>query len=231
MTKNQKRILAVLVIIFIAYSVVVFAMPFKMNGIFWLSYIFAVISVAAQVYVLKTAFDGAESVKSKFYGFPIAQVGVAYMAAQLVLSLIFMIFAAITPIWIAVIVFVLLLAAAAIGFISADVMRDEIERQDVKLAADISCMTTLRSLVYSLPGQCEDTEAKNILQDLADEFRYSDPVSGETLRDIETELEILVGQLQTAVSKADTKDIVSAANKVRNVLTERNRLCKLNKGK
>lgn len=231
MGKNQKRILTVLAIIFVAFSVVVFALPFKMNGIFWLSYIFAVISVAAQIYVLKTAFDGAENVRSKFYGFPIAQIGVVYMAAQLILSLIFMIFAAITPVWLVLIVFVLLLAAAAIGFISADVMRDEIERQDVKLSADVSCMTTLRSLVYSLPGQCEDTEAKNILQDLADEFRYSDPVSSEFLRDIETELEILMGQLQTAVSKADTKDIVSTANKTANALTERNRLCKLNKGK
>ncbi|MDE7293558.1 MAG: YrzE family protein [Oscillospiraceae bacterium] len=231
MTKNQKRILAVLAIIFIAYSVVVFALPFQMNGMFWLSYIFAVISVAAQVYVLKTAFDGTESVKSKFYGFPIAQVGVVYMAAQLILSLIFMIFSAITPMWIAVIVFVLLLAAAAIGFISADVMRDEIERQDVKLAADVSCMTTLRSLVYSLPGQCEDTEAKKLLQDLADGFRYSDPVSSESLKDVETELERLVGELQTAVSEGDTKNIISAAKKTENVLDERNRLCKLNKGK
>lgn len=231
MTKNQTRVLAVVIIVLIAFSVIAFAVPFVKTGLFWLSYIFAVISIFAQIYVLKVAFDGAESIKSKFYGFPIAQIGFFYMAAQVVVSLVFMILSAVVPIWIAVVVDVLLLAAAAIGFIAADVVRDEVERQDVKLEADVSCMTTLRSVVYSLPAQCEDSKANKVLQELADDFRYSDPVSSNALKDIETDLENMVAQLQTAVTEENKTDILSIAKKTKNLLTERNRLCKLNKGR
>ena len=231
MTKNQTRILAVVIIVLIAFSVIAFAVPFVKTGLFWMSYIFGVISILAQLYVLKVAFDGAESIKSKFYGFPIPQVGFVYMAAQVVVSLVFMILSAVVPIWIAVVVNILLLAAAAIGFIAADVVRDEVERQDVKLEADVSCMTTLRSVVYSLHAQCEDSEANKVLQELADDFKYSDPVSSNALKDIETDLENMVAQLQTAVTEENKTDILSLAKKTKNLLTERNRLCKLNKGK
>ena len=229
MTKNQKRTIVVLAIVLAAFSVIAFALPFKMNGVFWLSYLFGILAIAIQVYVLKVAFNGTDSVKSKFYGFPIAQIGIIYMAVQLVLSIIFMALAAIAPIWIAVILYVIALAVAAIGFIGADAMRDEIERQDIKLETDTSCMTTLRSLVYPLAGQCEDAEAKKALEELADEFRYSDPVSSEALKTIEMELEIRVADLQKAVADGDANVISTECKKVMKTLVERNRLCKLHK--
>lgn len=231
MTKNQKRTLVVLAIVLIVFSILAFALPFKKNGLFWLSWLFGVLAIAVQVYVLKIAFNGADSVKSNFYGFPIAQIGIIYMVVQLVLSLIFMTLAAVAPIWIAVVLYVLALAAAAIGFIGADAMRDEIGRQDVKLETDTSCITTLRSLVYPLAVRCNDADAKAALTELADEFRYSDPVSNDVLKTIETELETAVAKLQEAVSAGNAEQITGECRKVSELLTERNRLCKLNKKK
>jgi hypothetical protein len=231
MTKNQKRILAVIAIVFIAFTVITFAVPFNKNGLFWLSYIFAIISILTQIYVLKVAFDGTDSTKSKFYGFPIAQVGVVYMCVQLVLSIIFMALSTIAPIWLAVVIYILLLALAGIGFISTDAVRDEIVRQDVKLEANVSCMTTLRSIVYPLTDMSSDNNAKKALQDLADEFRYSDPVSNESLKDIESELENQVGELQLAVTEENAENIIALCKKIKITLTERNRLCKLGKRK
>ena len=231
MTKNQKRTLVVLAIVLIVFSILGFALPFKKNGLFWLSWLFGVLAIAVQVYVLKIAFNGADSVKSNFYGFPIAKIGIIYMVVQLVLSLIFMTLAAVAPIWIAVVLYVLALAAAAIGFIGADAMRDEIGRQDVKLETDTSCITTLRSLVYPLAVRCNDADAKAALIELADEFRYSDPVSNDALKTIETELETAVAKLQEAVSAGNAEQITGECRKVSELLTERNRLCKLNKKK
>lgn len=132
MKKNQIRGLTVILIILAVFSVISFLLPFKTTGMFWLSYIFGAASVLVQIYVLKTAFCGSNEVKSKFYGFPIARIGVVYMIAQLILSIIFMILADFAPWWIAVIAFVVLLAAALIGFISSDAMRDEIEQDRIK---------------------------------------------------------------------------------------------------
>lgn len=229
MKKNQIRGLAVILIILAVFSVISFLLPFKMTSVFWLSYIFGAVSVLVQIYVLKTAFCGSNEVKSKFYGFPIARIGAVYMTVQLILSVIFMILADIAPWWIAVIAFVVLLAAAAIGFISSDAMRDEIEAQDTRLEINTSCMLTLRSLVYPLAGQCDDKNEKEVLRELADEFKYSDPVSSDALKEIEAELEKQVAELQTAVSEVRNPEVVALCRKVNNTLIERNRLCKLSK--
>ena len=231
MTKNQIRAITVMAIVLIVFSVIAFALPFKMNSLFWLSYLFGILAIVVQVYVLKIAFHGTDSVKSKLYGFPIAQIGIIYMTVQLALSLIFIALAEVAPIWIAVILYVLALAAAAIGFIGADAMRDEIERQDVKMEKDTSCIITLRSLVYPLAGKCADADAIDALKELADEFRYSDPVSNATLKTIEVKLDTAVAKLQEIVSTGKTEEIKSECKKVSELLTERNRLCRLNKRK
>ncbi len=231
MKKNQIRGLVVILIMLAVFSLIAFLPPFVKTAVFWLSYIFGVISILAQIYVLKTAFDGENIAKSRFYGFPIAKIGVVYAAAQLILSIVFMIVAAVLPAWIAVLAFVILLAAAAIGFIAADTVRDEINEQDKKLETNTSCMITLRSIVYPLSAQCDDENAKKSLTDLADQFRYSDPVSSEAIKDIESELELLTAELQIAVNEARNSEIVPLCKKVSNTLMERNRLCKLNKKK
>ncbi len=225
MKKNQVRALIVILLILAVFSVIAFAAPFKMTAVFWLSYIFGVISVAVQIYVLKTAFGKSEKVRSRFYVFPVAQLGVVYMAVQLILSIVFMIFAAVVPMWVAVIFFAVLFAAAAVGFVSADAIRDEIERQDDGLETSTSCM------IYTLADKCDDGEAKKAIQNLSDEFKYSDPVSSEPLRDIESELEDGVAGLQSAVNENKVSEILPLCKNVNSLLAERNRLCRLNKKK
>ena len=229
MAKNQKRTLIVLAIVLIVFSVLAFVLPFEMNHLFWLSYLYGVFAIAVQLYVRKTAFNETDSVKSKFYGFPIVQIGIIYMAVQLLLSLIFMALAAAAPIKIAIILYVFVLAVAAVGFIGADAMRDEVERQDVKLETDTSCITTLRSQVYPLAGRCADAAAKAALTELADEFRYSDPVTSEALKTIEGDLKTAVAKLQEVVTAENAEQIKIRCREVTELLAERNQLCKLNK--
>ena len=227
--KSQLRIGIILLIVLAVFSVITFAVPFEHTAVFWISYGMGVFALLVLGFVLMSMFGKETTVRSKFYGFPIARIAWCYGAAQLILSLIFMIFSARIPVWIPVIVYVVLFAAAAIGLIGADAMRDEIVRQDAKLKADISCMTTLRSIVYPLADRCPDPGAKKALGHLADDFRYSDPVSSEALKPVENDLQDLVSELQNAVSDGDISQITALCGKISTVLTERNRLCKLNK--
>ena len=229
MTKNEKRVCIVMIIILAVFVVVSLALPFIKGGVFWLSFVFGIVAIAVQLYVLKSAFGKNESPRSKFYGFPIAKIGFVYMVAQVLISFMFMAIGFICPIWIPVIVYVILLGAASIGFVAADVTRDEIEHQDVVLKADTECMQSLRSIVYPLSGQITDKECSKLLENLAEEFKYSDPVSSETIKDIEQELTTLVDELQKTVIDADVDAIKALYQKIKVTLTERNRLCKINK--
>lgn len=231
MTKNEKRVCIVLAIILAIFVVVSLAVPFVKGGVFLLSLAFGIIAIAVQLYVLKSAFGKDESRRSKFYGFPIARIGFVYMVAQLVLSLIFMGIGFICPAWIPVVIYVVLLGGASIGFITADSTRDEIERQDVALKADTECIQSLRSIVYPLSGQVADKDCSELLHNLAEEFKYSDPVSSDAIKDIEQELSALVGELQKAVVDADVEVIKALCQRIKTTLTERNRLCKLSKRK
>ena len=225
--KNQIRGWIVLAVFFIIDSVIAFALPFAHTAVFWLSYIFSVIAIAVQVYVMQVAFCKEKSVKSKFYGFPVANVGVIYMLTQLVLSLVFMALAAGVPMWLPAVLYVVLLGAA-VGFIAADAMRDEVERQDVQLKKDVSAMRALQSKVNGIVGLC-GADIRPEVTKLAEELRYSDPVSSEALAEIEAELTAYADELQAAVVEGDSASARELCRKISATLLERNRLCKLNK--
>ena len=228
MSKNKFRLYIVLAILFVVLSVVAFALPLAKTATFWISYVFAVVALAVQIYAYPKAFDG-ENVKSKFYGFPIARVSTIYLVAQLVLSLTFMIAGKWVPVWIPVILFVLMLGAAAIGFVAAEGMRDEVERQDVVHKANVGTMRALQSKSVFIASQCDDPETKKALNVFAEALRFSDPVSSDALADIEENLTGLVEELGNAVMDKDYSAAKSLCAKATSLLADRNRMCKLNK--
>ena len=178
MTKNRGRFYIVLAVILIAFSVIAFVAPFQKNAVFWLSYAFGVLAIAIQAYSWPKAFAG-DGAKSKFYGFPIARVTTIYMIAQLILSLIFMIIGVKTAISIPVILYVLLLAIAVIGFIAADTARDEVERQESVKQVNTGTMRALQAKAAAIASAESDPEKRKALNHMAEAFRYSDPVSSD----------------------------------------------------
>ena len=229
LSKNQKRIIIVTAIIFVGFSVTAFAVPFKKGGVFWLTYIFSVISLAVQPFVMNIAFKDGKDINSKLYGFPIARISVVYCIAQTILSLVFMALGAFVPVWVVLVFDVLLLGASAVGFIGADSMRDEIVRQDKKLVKDTKYMKNLESKVNVLVNQCGDEDVRKAVAKLAENIKYSDVVSNEALKDIEADLSSYIDELQGAVTDGEKDSALSLAVKAEGLLAERNRLCKLNK--
>lgn len=229
MVKSKKRGYAILAIIFVVYSVIVFAAPFPMTAVFWIAYLFGVVAIAAQLYLFGVLFEKGTGAKSKFYGFPIVKIGAIYLIVQIVLSLVQMIMAKVMPAWIAVIIDVLVAAVVAVGCIAADVMRDEIERQDVQLKKDVTNMRDLQSLTASLSGLCKSDNAKKMMRQLANDFSDSDPVSSDATLEHEQELKFMVNEIQKALIDGDEKSAMNFCERVGNVLVERNRVCKRSK--
>lgn len=229
LNEKEKKGLVVLALLFVVYTLIVLAVPFAKGGMFWLTYLFTAAAFGVQAYVFKLSFEKEAGAKSKFYGFPIARVGVLYLAVQLVLGLVFMALAAVAPVWLALVLYLALLVAAAVGVIATDSIRDEVERQDTQLKADVAAMRALQSQAAALPARCEDDAAKAALEKLAEEFRYSDPVSAPALTDLETDMAATMEELSVAVTDGDNAAVLALCKKISATLAERNRLCKLNK--
>lgn len=229
MKKDTIRGIAALGILLILYILIAFLIPFVKTAVFWVSFLFTLIAfgvVAASIYI---AFIRNPEAKSKFYGFPIAKIGVMYGAAQLLAGLTFMALGLWIPVWAAVLVYAILLGAAVIGLISADAVVEEIHNQDGKLRKNVALMRALQSKLNQMAPQCDDPDAASAVKKFAEELRYSDPVSSDALADIERDLNAAVDELQSAVIDGDSAAVKQLCRKASGILAERNRLCKLNK--
>ncbi len=218
--------LAVLLILFI---LVVFLIPFVHTAAFWVSFVFTLLAFAVVTAALYIAFVKKPDAKSKFYGFPIARIGVIYGLAQLVLSLLFMALSLWVPVWVVVLACAIVLGAAVIGLISADTVVEEIHAQDAKLKKNVSLMRELQSKLNQMASQCDNPDAAAAVKRFAEELRYSDPVSSDALAEAEADLVAAVDDLQSAVVDGDSTAVKQLCSRASNLLAERNRLCKLNK--
>ena len=229
MTKNGKRGYIILAVVFIVWSLVAFAPPFSKTAVFWFAYLFGVVSIAFQIYVFKIAFDKGDDAKSRFYGFPIAKIGIAYLGVQLLISLIELIVAAFLLTWVALLINAIVLALAFVGCIAAETMRDEIEKQDTGLKKDVANMRALQSLSASIASQCTIDELKKDLNKVAEEFKYSDPVTSDQTKEIEEDLKQQMNEIQSAVLEGDAEGAKTLCAKILAGLAERNSVCALNK--
>ena len=227
--KNSTRSLIIIAIALVVFSVVAFAIPFAHTTAFWVAYGFGALAILFQLYIFKVSFAGDGDAKSRFYDFPIARLGVYYLVAQLIVSVIEMALAKVIPTGVAVAINVLLLALAVVGCITVDAMRDEIIRQDITLKKNVGNMRELQSLSAALVGQCADASLKPTLQKLADEFRYSDPVSSEKTQELEEDMKVQLGDIQQALVEGDSDGAKKLCGKLMGNLAERNRICSVSK--
>ena len=225
MKKDTIRAVVVAVVALVIYNLISFVIPFAHTAAFWISYGFTLAAFAVVCASIYIAFIKNPDAKSRFYGFPIARIGVIYGVAQLVVSLLVMALAKIIPWWISTLVYAVGLGATIIGLVSAEAVVDEIQNQDVKLKDDTTMMRTLQSKISQIATQTDDAAIKA----LAEEFRYSDPVSRDAIADAEADLAAAVDQLQAAFVDGDNEAMAQLCRKATALLSERNRLCKLNK--
>ena len=87
----------------------------------------------------------------------------------------------------------------------------------------------LQSQVNQMAAQCANPDAAAAVRKLAEELRYSDPVSSPALEEAERDLSAAVADLQSAVADDDSEAVKQLCRKAAALLAERNRLCKLHK--
>lgn len=214
-----------LLVLLLLYILVAFLIPFRHTAVFWVSFLFTLVAYGVVGFSLYTAFVKAPNAKSKFYGFPIAKIGVIYGGVQLVIGLIFMALGVWVPVWLVVLLYAVTLGAAVIGLISADAVVEEIHVQDEKLKKDVSFMRAQQSKVNQLASQCALPE----LRQFAEDIRFSDPVSSPALEEIQRDLAAAIDDLEAAILDGNPEIIRTLCQKATAILGERNRLCKLNK--
>ena len=229
MQKRQKQLLAILAIVAMVFTVAVFLIPFPKGGIFWIAYAAEIIALGLQIPFFKAAFDNAEELKSKVLGFPVFRVGYLYLGIQTAVSLALFALGFVPgfPVWLAALACLLVLAGGLICGISADIAHEEIAKAETVQKPDTALMQSLRTRSAVLVNRTEDAQLRKALESLAENFRFSDPVSSPMIAAQEAALEEAFDSLEKCIS--DPEAAKKQCNIVAQRLAERNTACSQNK--
>ena len=220
MKKNRLMPYLALGIAFALFNVIAFIIPTLKTAAFWTAYTFSVIAFAVQIPLWKIAFGKKDTLKSKFLGIPVIHVGFAYLVIQSIAFLIFMIFPML-PVGLVVVVCAIILAISALCAIAGQAGANEINRVEEKIKVKRAFIQFLQTDIEMLTEAETDAETKVALKKLAEKVRFSDPMSHETLGELEARITAKVEEMKTAVDK---KTLIG---EIDILLIERNKKCKI----
>ena len=219
MMKNKKTAYLILAIAFVVFNVIALVIPIERTASFWIAYAFTNIAFVIQPVIWSVAFKNADTLKAKFLGIPIIHIGIVYVILQLVAFAVI----CITPIesWLSVVIGIVLLGFTLIGVVAASFSKKVISDTDAKVKGKVTYIKALQAEMELIADAEKDPVIKAELQKLTEAIRYSDPMSDDSLTDIENSISEKVSELKSADDKTQLISVVS------NLIAERNKKCKL----
>lgn len=220
MKKNSTKGYVILGIIFALISIIAFAVPTMKTATFWIAYVFTAIAIVAQIVIWKNALGKEDTLKSKFLGLPVVHVGIVYLVVQIVAFAVFVAVPAL-PIWSAIVTCAAILGFSVIFMIAGEAGRGEIERVEAKVRKKVFFIKELQADVELLIDREADAEIKTALQQLAEKIRFSDPMSNNTLAEVEEAITAKIAELKSASDK------IAVIQELNSLLMKRNKKAKI----
>ena len=223
--KSKNTVIIIYFVLAVLYAVVFLAVPFEKNATTWVAFAFGCLSIIAGAVVSYISFDRGQVLKSKVYGFPMFRLGYYYTIVQLLLIIALFIaeFFMDIPVWISVVFGIALLGALIIGAVSIDNTREIIEKQEINDSIKTKTMEGFVTNLNSLVRKCSDEKTKKALEKLAEDFKFSDPVSNIETIDKEKEMSEKIDRLMNNIENDKSIELI---NDLKGLLEERNELCK-----
>ena len=231
MNKKNKSIIAVYGILAFIYLIAFVIIPFPKNAASWISFVFTLVSFVLSLGVALYVFGKDDEMTSKFYGFPIFKIAYMYPLVQFAVGLIICIVAAFVavPYWIALVLSLIILGVSAIGVIATDNARDIVEATEAE-SERVTKATKMFNLNIALVlDLCTEPSVKIELEKLAENFRFSDPVSSDATEDIESTIMEKLENLKINITAFSADENIEKITELKNLLAERNRICKASK--
>ena len=228
-SKKITKVAAILGIVFLAYNVVLFAIAgFDMHaGPFWISYIF-VLAAFGCVAAAGALLNQRHYVpRDWLFGYPIIKHSTVYIAIELVASTIFMLLDSTGISWIAPFVIQFLILAVHLVFlISCFLAKDIIEDVETKVKDATTYIRLLQVDVEMVVSKASDPAVKAAFEKLAEEVRFSDPMSNPNLFELEKLITQQVNNADSCITLNDTEGALQCCNRATLLLEERNKKCK-----
>lgn len=223
--KTRWLLLLALGLFLIVLNIAVFLFPFRLEQSFWVGYGFLTASVLLFAGMTFMSFKG-RAMKEKFHGFPLFYMAARYLPLLQIVYFLFMLFPGI-PLWISLSVSVAVLCVYGIGLIFAAVGREQVNRVENRALGKVSFLRGMEISITALSERQKAPEAREALRALAEALRFSDPISGDQLADIEARLSASCETLCGLADENQPADaVIAECARMKNLLSQRNALCR-----
>lgn len=228
--KHIKRAVAYSIVyplILIVLAIAFFFIPTK-TGAAWVALGFTALAVVIATVFSANLAKKADTNRKAFYAKPVIKVATVYSTVQMIIGIalcvlsIFVTYSA----WIAFAVCFAWFGVAVGALISANAVKKAIAPIETVTEVKIRKVTEFRVDMTSVFEACRSDEIRRELEKLADDFKYSDPVSSPDTAEIEKRIASEIADLAKKVESDKTEKAKEGIRTVRNLLSERNRICK-----
>ena len=223
---NRERSLLILgAVALLVYHIILFVLAgFAGHGIvFWETYLFTI--VAFLVIIFSACIRGMK--KDWLFGYSIFLHNTVYGVLQLLLSAVFMLLDNLIGWQIPFIIQLVVLCVHLVFIASAFFGKKAAQELEGKVKNKTQYIRLLQADVELISYKCESPELKKKLDKLAEDIRFSDPMSSPDLYEIEEELKHMVMQMGKAVDEQENEKALLLCSSVKDMLLERNKKCKL----
>ena len=229
--KKVQSVIAVYGIVALIYILAFLIIPFDKNGASVIAFVFTLISLAVSLKAVTYVFGKDDSLKSKFYGFPVIKIAYMYPLVQGAFSVLIWILAAVFDVsyWIALLPSLVIMGTAAIALVAIDNARDFVQKEDEKTENILKTSKLFHLNAQTLVDVCTETNVKAELKKLQEAIRFSDPVSCGQTEQIEQIILEKLENLKINLHSASAEENIASIIAIRNLLSERNALCKMYK--
>ena len=221
--KNKILTIILLFVILTIYNITVFFIPFSRTFTFWISYAFTNIAILLTAGICFYTF-GHEGIRSRLSGLFLFQISWIYLIIQLILGLVCMSIP-VLPYWVALVLSMVCLGMCVIFLIAADFGKQEIDHEDIRIKNKINYIRSLQTKVENILIKAEDNAIKQMLKNLAETIRYSDPMSSDKLVDIEENISNKVVLLEESINAGNYDSLKLLFSELQQLISERNNIC------
>ena len=210
MNKNFKYYVAIWIIMFVIFNVIVFIVTGNTIGLdsvgssYWIAYAFIICSFFAQLVCAKLAFGG--DLKKLFYGIPLIQVSSTGLIAMTVSGTVIMVINRI-PSWIGAVICIIITGFNAISVVKAKAISDIVSSRDEDIRKKTEFIREMTSEAEILYKNAATPEEKRELKKLYEAFRFANPLSAPSVDGIEAIIRNEMDDIKSYYSKTITDEI------------------------
>jgi hypothetical protein len=206
--------------VFAIYNIIVLLAFGDKNNIFWASYAFMAIAFIVNIGAVLYSFKSTD-VEAMFMNIPLASLSVFYFFAELFISFVFMLFRKHVGIKLTVSTQVIFLLMFIIVAVIAIMSRDAVQSINKEVETKVRNLKNLSVDVKMIEMQCTDSELKNELHKIEETIRYSDPMTNDSIAELDDMIKAKIVELKYLCSNNNKSEAMQACNQLKSFLAER----------